>query len=297
VYDGIFKTQLRELLTNYGEVCEVWFDGAQPGNRFQAHDFSGYYRLIRELQPNACIAGRGPDIRWVGNENGFARPSEWSVVGLPMDSTKFTWPDMTDADLGSRGRLQASPNLHWYPAVADVPVRGSWFWAPNRERQLKSLGELELIYRRSVGRNAGLLLNLSPNNDGLIPADDSARLREFGAVVTRYRTNQLPDSAQWSLDTASSSDGRHVFVIRLKEPIRFDTVSLSEDITRGQRVESWQIFLPGMGTTPWAAGTTIGYKVLASGPAQYVNEIRLSITQSRGVPFPHLPAAHLSQQT
>jgi alpha-L-fucosidase len=154
-YNEFFKNLLRELLTNYGEVAEVWFDGAcgeGPNGKRQVYDWPGYYKVIRELQPNAVIAIMGPDVRWVGTESGYGRETEWSVVPsslrgltqLPtslsqeaLDSS-FLPMDLTQADLGSRDRITHASALAWYPSEVDVSIRPGWFYRQSQDEQVKS---------------------------------------------------------------------------------------------------------------------------------------------------------------
>jgi len=142
VYNQYFRNQLTELLTNYGEISEVWFDGAcgeGPNGRRQEYDWQSYYEVIRKLQPNAVIAICGPDIRWVGNEDGVARETEWSV----QDANPVIHKDI-------EGKV-------WYPAECDVSIRPGWFWHKSQDDKVKSLEHLLDIYYKSVGRNRTLL--------------------------------------------------------------------------------------------------------------------------------------------
>jgi alpha-L-fucosidase len=161
-YNEFFRRQLRELLTRYGEVSEIWFDGVTPGNLRQQHDWASYYRVIRELQPQTVIVTRGPDVRWVGNEAGIARESDWSVIPLPLPAADHDWPDMI-GDLGSRARWKESSHAHWYPAVATVSLRPGWFWAPGEDHRLRERNELLRFHDQTVGRNDGLLFNVPPD--------------------------------------------------------------------------------------------------------------------------------------
>jgi alpha-L-fucosidase len=116
-YNRYFLNQLYELLTEYGPVDEVWFDGANPDpSVHETYDYAAWYDLIRKLQPHAVIFGKGPDARWVGNEGGVGRTTEWSVIPLPTSPDKYNWPDMQDGDLGSRAKLKPASHLWWYPA-------------------------------------------------------------------------------------------------------------------------------------------------------------------------------------
>ncbi len=178
-YNEHFRGQLRELLTNYGPIAEVWFDGANgegPNGRKQVYDWPSYYKVIRELQPRAVIFGMAPDVRWVGTESGYGRETEWSVVPAdvpdpvsaaagsplyPLDGA-FTPRDLTADDLGSRAKIASAKALAWYPAETDVSIRPGWFYHAKEDGQVKSPEKLVDIYFSSVGRNGVLLLNIPP---------------------------------------------------------------------------------------------------------------------------------------
>src|SRR5664279_4771322 len=183
-YNRYFLNQLYELLTEYGPIGEVWFDGANPDpSVHETYKYLEWYDLIRHLQPNAVIMGKGPDVRWVGNEGGVGRTTEWSVIPLPASPENFRWPDMGGADLGSRARLKPGSHLWWYPAEINVTIlaNGAWFWAP--QKHPRSLSELVDIYYRSIGRNGNLILNLSPDNRGLIPDDQIEALSRMSQII------------------------------------------------------------------------------------------------------------------
>ena len=202
-YNDYYKNQLRELLTNYGEITEVWWDGAcgeGPNGKRQVYDWDGYIKVVRELQPNAVMAICGPDIRWVGNEDGLARESEWSVL-----------PPMPDApakpDLGHRKyRCRSDTVFRWYPAECDVSIRPGWFYHASEDGKVKSLHDLLDIYYRSVGRNSVLLLNVPPDRRGLFHENDVARLRELRAALDEtFKTNLAAGKPA----TASSAAAEH----------------------------------------------------------------------------------------
>lgn len=135
-YNDVYKKQLAELLADYGPVTEVWWDGAcgeGPNGKRQVYDWDGYVRVVRELAPQAVIFGMGPDVRWVGNESGLARESEWSV--LPKRGPG----DQTAKDLGHRKYLAGAEELVWYPAECDVSIRPGWFYHADQDDKVKTL--------------------------------------------------------------------------------------------------------------------------------------------------------------
>ncbi|HEY5912542.1 MAG TPA: alpha-L-fucosidase [Verrucomicrobiae bacterium] len=291
-YNDYYCGQLTELLTNYGEICEVFLDGAQPSPLQQGYDFQRYYRVIRELQPNAVISMRGPDVRWVGNEIGQARESEWSVVPIPVPPDKYDWPDRTALDLGSRKRIEGAKSLHWHPATAAVSLRRQWFWHPGQDSTIKSLPELLRIYRHTVGRNAVLQLNLSSDNTGRIPDLDVARLREFGdALRSLFTTNLVAGIGTTVEPMRTEADGTFMQRLKFQKPRRIKHVVLQEDITKGQRVEAFEVALcEGGKTNKVLQATTIGWKRILDAGDVSAEELLLHITQTRAPPFVTLSA-------
>lgn len=182
-YDDYFIGQLTELLTNYGEIFSVWFDGAcgeGPNGKKQYYDWDRYYKTIRKLQPFACINVCGPDIRWCGNEAGHTRKAEWSVVpARTRDTEKIAENSQQeyneefrqrkisawDADLGSREILENEKDLVWYPAEVNTSIRPGWFWHESENDKVRSLNELINIYYNSIGANATFLLNIPPTKE------------------------------------------------------------------------------------------------------------------------------------
>ncbi|HTI68549.1 MAG TPA: alpha-L-fucosidase [Candidatus Limnocylindria bacterium] len=282
-YNDVYRAQLRELLTGYGEISEVWMDGAFPDGKAETVDFPSFYRLVRELQPNAVIVSKGPDVRWVGNEGGSAREAEWNVVPLATDPEHFSWPNMQGRNLGGRDVIQNATHLYWYPAVANLPLDFDWFWDPQSEKRVKSLHDLQKIYELSVGRNAGLLLNLAPNREGLIPGSDVSALQSFGRWITdSFGTNLVEGVVA---ERSTDSTGNTEIVYRLPRPRYVTTLMVGEDITQGQRVESFKVDL--LDADKWhqcGQGSTIGWKRLVRWQPQRAEAVRIRITGTRADP-------------
>jgi alpha-L-fucosidase len=262
-YNRYFLNQLYELLTDYGPIQEVWFDGANPDpSVHETYNYAAWYDLIRHLQPGAVIMGKGPDVRWVGNEGGVGRTTEWSVIPLPRAPDNFIWPDMGGRDLGSRAKLTPGSHLWWYPAEVNVTIlaNGAWFWAP--QKHPRNLSELVDIYYRSIGRNGNLILNLSPDTRGLIPDDEVEALSRMAQVVNDTFATNLAASGKLTADTANPANspalaldgnldtwweaapGRTNGTLTLTLPaaVTFDVVSLQEAVDhRGQRIESFAL--------------------------------------------------------
>lgn len=201
-YNDIYCQQLTELLTNYGEVYCVWFDGAcgayMDGKEKQVYDWERYFALIRKFAPMACVSNCGPDIRWVGNEGGFARESEWNVVpqfaydiqtieanSQQADDSAFAkkGADVVFSDLGSRKFLAKYENFMWYPAEVNVSVRPGWFYHKSQDAAVRSLENLLHIYYTSVGGNSLFLLNLPPDRRGLIHENDVKAAEALGRHI------------------------------------------------------------------------------------------------------------------
>ncbi len=317
-YNAHFMNQLRELLTQYGEVSEVWFDGAcgeGPNGKKQVYDFPAWYRLIRELQPHAVIAIMGPDVRWVGTEEGYARDSEWSVLPAAAQDTEaiaagsqqqasdagFIPQDRTDKDLGSREIIRGAQKLIWYPAEADVSIRPGWFYHASQDERVKTPEKLIDIYYGSVGRNAVLLLNIPPDQRGLIHENDAAALQEMNRILDNtFNKNLLKDARITSPNKAvvnaltdrslktfwqPAPGGEAVLDADLGSPQTFDVLALQENILAGQRIESFTLQVEEKDA--WctvAQGTTVGYKRLLRFAAVTAARVRLLITQSRSEP-------------
>ncbi|MBN2222856.1 MAG: alpha-L-fucosidase, partial [Vallitaleaceae bacterium] len=239
-YNDYFVNQLTELLTNYGEVFTVWFDGAcgeGSNGKKQIYDWERYYQVIRTLQPGACINVCGPDIRWCGNEAGDTRPSEWSVVpkrtseteriaelSQQTDDTVFRERKISasDSDLGSRMILENETELIWYPAEVNTSIRPGWFYHEEEDNHVRSLEELIHIYYNSVGGNAMFLLNIPPTKEGLFHANDVQRLEEIGAYLRSAFHNNLLENADLSVNSENHFDPEKSLTHHTVENIRID---------------------------------------------------------------------------
>ena len=246
-YNEYFCNQLRELLTGYGEVFCVWFDGAcgeGPNGKRQVYDWERYYALIRELQPQATIHVCGPDVRWCGNETDHCRSSEWSVVPASLlhlekiaeksqkaEGSAFARQvDTTDDDLGSRERIVDAGELVWYPAEVNTSIRPGWFYHAEEDDQVKPLSQLLDIYFDSVGGNASFLLNLPPDRRGLIHEHDVKRLRELGDVLRRQHVELAADGlhfgdvAEHTAEIGETLESRRWAVLRKVQLAYLDTL-------------------------------------------------------------------------
>lgn len=287
-YNEFFIEQLTELLTNYGEVHEVWFDGANgegPNGKKQEYDWTAILSTIRRLQPRAVTAIMGDDVRWVGNERGLGRETEWSATVLTPgtyarceEQNKALGVKATSKDLGGRDMLVNAKELFWYPSEVDVSIRPGWFYHQQEDNQVKSLKHLTDIYFKSVGYNSVLLLNIPPDQRGRISDADVNRLKEFAD----YRKEIFADNrVKGGLKAWTARPGdTHVYQLKPKSEI--NVVMLCEDISKGQRMEAFTVeALTADGWKEIAKGTTVGYKRLIRIPAVEARQLRVKVDACR----------------
>lgn len=289
-YNQFFIEQLTELLTNYGEVHEVWFDGANgegPNGKKQIYDWDAILKTIRRLQPKAVTAIMGDDVRWVGNEKGIGRETEWSATAL----TPGIYPRSGEQnkelgifgkakDLGGRDIVARATELFWYPSEVDVSIRPGWFYHADQDKQVKSLNHLTDIYFKSVGYNSVLLLNIPPDLRGLINENDVQRLKEFSSYLkkTFARNYVLKGNEAWHGTSGT------VRQYDIQKDALVNAFMIQEDISKGQRIESFLVEAYKDGS--WihmAEGTTVGYKRLVRFSDTRPERIRVTIRSARGV--------------
>lgn len=312
-YNEYFLNQLRELLTRYGRIDEVWFDGAcgeGPNGKEQVYDWNAYYSLIRELQPDAVIAIMGPDVRWVGTESGYGRETEWSVLpvkkqsrdeiaaGSQKDVNFIPAGDLREDDLGSRSVIKKAETLVWYPAETDVSIRPGWFYHPKEDTKVKSPEKLLDIYFHSIGANGVLLLNLPPDKRGLIHENDVRALQGLAAIINKLFAHNFAEDARLRskgenertlLDgdnstcwTTKKENEKGLIKIKFPEAQTIDVLSLQENIRIGQRIEQFRLeYLEGTEWKKAAEGTTVGYRRMLRFDPVTASEFRLIIEASR----------------
>lgn len=283
LYNTYYKNQLRELLTNYGEVSEVWFDGAKGDNaKDMQYDFKGYWKMVRKLQPKAVIfSDAGPDVRWVGNEQGNAGQTCWSTI-----DTAGMAPGKADAKYLNVG----DPNgKYWIPAETDVSIRPGWFYHAGENDKVKSPKELVNLYYQSVGHNSLLLLNIPPNREGLLCEQDIASITGFRNILNETFKNNfakglVPSSlTDKKLSTFILLKARHPFIIDFRKPIKIDRVMLQENIAAGQRIKKALLeYWDGKEWKNLSEFTTVGYKRLLRFDAHTLQKVRLTILASAG---------------
>lgn len=300
-YNQFYTGQLRELLTQYGTLSEIWFDGAKGEDaKDMTYNFDAYWSMVRQLQPGAVLfSDEGPDVRWIGNERGFAGETNWSRI----DRSKVQIGAADTEYLNSGDR----DGPDWVPGECDVSIRRGWFW--HEDQSPKTVEELMDIYYKSVGRNCTLLLNVPPDNRGLLPEEDVQRLREFKAArdaifetdfaagstaqaenvrggsetYAAARTLDGHPDTYWATDDDVRASSMEV---DLGRPVTFNVVRIQEPVTMGQRVEAYHVQVWEDGN--WKTiheGTTIGYKRLARIEPVTAQRVRLVIDSALACPL------------
>jgi alpha-L-fucosidase len=282
-YNDLYCDQLTELLTHYGPIAEVWFDGANgegPNGKRQIYDWPRFFRLVRQLQPNAVMfSDAGPDVRWCGNENGTAGDPNWSTVNPDAVTVPGAeGPGVTDAlQHGDRA------GTVWRPAEVDVSIRPGWFYHPAEDDRVRTVDNLESLYFSSVGRNGKLLLNVPPTRDGLLHSTDFARLALFRARLTSLFERDLARDARRA--PSVTAPGRADVELDLGRAVPIGVARLGEDITRGQSVARYTLY--GAVDRDWQVlsyGSTIGYAKLDRFEPVTVRRVRLAIEDAAGMP-------------
>jgi alpha-L-fucosidase len=296
-YNEYFKKQLEEALTQYGDIFEVWFDGAvgEEYKGIMVYDWKGFHEVVRRCQPNAVMfSDAGPDVRWVGNENGFANRTNWCT--LNRDDYFPGTPRYVELRSGNKN------GTHWLPAEADVSIRPGWYYHPEQDSLVKTPDQLEAIYYKSAGRSANLLLNLPVDRRGLVHENDSAALMQLRQRLDATFTNNLAagqtavaenirgkakeyaaahlldgnNSTYWTTDDAVKTA---VVEVQLSQPQRINVLALREYLPLGQRVEVFSVEAKAQGQ--WQRlgnGTTIGNKRLLTFPPIEAEAFKISVT-------------------
>ena len=297
-YNDFYRAQLTELLTNYGDVFHVWFDGAcgeGPSGKKQVYDFESYFELVRKYQPNATVfKDEGPDIRWCGNESGSARAAEWAVV--PWELCYFCEKQTegklfdgelkhiynSDKDIGTLENIMYSSGLVFCPSEIDMSIRPGWFYHPEEEPH--SLERLFNTYLRSVGGNTTFNLNIPPMPNGKFDPRDIVRLKELGDKI---RSSFAVDLCENAKVTRTSLGGYQCeYLVEFDEEKDINFFELEEDITQGQRVESFRILRrkDGLWDKVYSNYTTIGNKRIIEEDVQ-CDAFKIVVEASRGEPI------------
>jgi len=301
-YNKIFASMLEEVLTKYGPVFEVWFDGANgegPNGKKQVYDWPLFHETVRRLQPNAVMfSDAGPDVRWVGNEDGQASKTSWSMI--PSGRYHPGTPLYSELGEGSE------KGDEWVTPECDVSIRPGWFYHPQEETKVKTPAQVFSLYENSVGRNSLLLLNVPPDRRGHITDAEEASLTAFHQMVTETYGVNLAKGAKFE---ESNPRGRGFeasnvlrgkghfwapadnallpsFTAKLAQPVQFNRVVLGEPIALGQRVSSFMVEAQGADGqwTKIGEGTTIGRKRMLPVESTTASAVRITIKSSRACP-------------
>lgn len=302
-YIDYFRNQLRELLTNYGDIFEIWFDGANGGdgwyggaNCTRRIDAKTYYqwdetfRLVRELQPNIVIwndGGKRGDLRWVGTEAGYVGETNWSLMPAMGETTRdMLHYGVEDGDV-------------WCPGETNTSIRPGWFFHDAENDKVKSLDKLMDTYYKSVGRNSTLLLNFPVAPDGRIHPTDSIRGVEFAKAIERTFRYNLAGKA------SVSCDGAHTAVLNFGRPTAFNRFLAEEEIAMGQRVKKFTLeaFVDGR----WMplkdelvengdGLTTIGHRRIICFPTVKATKLRFTVTDAKSEPLIRRLGVYLSPE-
>lgn len=319
-YIEIYRAQLRELLTQYGPIYEVWHDGANGGDGYYGgarekrqidrktyYDWPNTWELTRSLQPGAVIfSDVGPDIRWVGNEKGFANETCWATMDpAGRDGGPAAPGDVRDKELTSGHRN----GKRWLPAECDVSIRPGWFWHEKENGRVKSPETLMDLYFKSVGRGASFLLNVPPDRRGLLHETDVASLRGFGDLLRKtfganlaakaraaasnvrgrnrtFRAENVLDGRRETFWTTDDNAAQPELTLDLRQPATFNVIRIREHLPLGQRIDS--VALDAWRQGGWreiAQATSIGAcRLIKTAAPVTAPKVRLRVTKSSASP-------------
>jgi alpha-L-fucosidase len=305
-YNDYFSAQMEELLTGYGEVTELWWDGAcgeGPNGKRQVYDWERFRATARRHAPDAVIfSDVGPDVRWVGNERGFVGETNWNMLSIEGFEPGAKAPAVEVLNTGQED------GTHWIPGECDVSIRPGWYYHADQDDKVKSVEELLAIWHGSVGRGANLLLNLPVDRRGLVHENDAARLREWRAALDALYAEDLAPLARASASAVRGGDAAYGAALVLDdeaetywavddeareatlelswdEACRFDRVRLEEPLFLGQRVKAFSLAAEVDGT--WrelARGTTIGARCILVFPEVATKRLAIRIEAARATP-------------
>ena len=324
-YVTYFRNQLRELLTNYGDIFEVWFDGANGGDgwygganetrkidRTTYYEWPETYRMIRELQPNCLIWNDGSDrgdLRWVGTEAGNVGETNWSLLN---HDGEVTWSmlhyGLEDGD-------------SWVPGETNTSIRPGWFYHETENEHVKSLSKLMDTYYKSVGRNSTLLLNFPIAPNGRIHPNDSLRGIAFNKMIQEIFEKDLIENGKLIIDNEAAqkeADANNyplsIINYQFNKPTAFNRFVVEEDIRYGQRVKKFSLEAEVDGqwvpledelvtSRPSIQGgdgggslTTIGHRRIICFPTVTATRLRFTIVESKCEPIIKRASAYLAPE-
>ena len=315
-YIVYYRNQLRELLSNYGPIFEMWFDGANGGDGYYGgarekrridnrvyYDWPNTWKIVRALQPGACMfSDGGPDVRWVGNERGVAGETCWAT----LNRDEF-YPGAGGKQVTQLLNQGQRPGTHWLPAEVDVSIRPGWFYHAKEDAKVKSVEQLLKIYYESVGRGANLILNLPPDPRGRLHENDVRALRAWGAVLKATFAADLARGAKVTASNTRGDDPRFAaanvvggkrdrywasddrvttpeIVLDLGRPVTFNVVRVREYLPLGQRIDSFELDAYQGKWEPFASATSIGNQRLLWTAPITTSKVRLRVTKAAACP-------------
>ena len=316
-YIPVYYEQLRELLTGYGELFEVWFDGANGGDgwyggadtirnidRFSYYGWDSIYSIVRELQPHAVIFSDMGDVRWVGNEAGFAGETSWCMyTPKGREDENKPAPGFTRYWEATEGHEDGK---YWMPSECDFSIRPGWYYHEDQNDAVKSSRVLFDHYLKTVGRNASFNLGLPPDTRGIMHEKDVESLRGFGQILEQafkenlalgehisassarkgYPGKKMLDGKRTTFWAAPENQVQAEIILKLEEKQETNAILLQEYIELGQRIKSFKIEAKiEDGYVPVGEGTTIGYKRILTFDPVISDEFRLIIEDSRASPL------------
>ncbi len=294
-YNEYFLNQLFELLTEYGPISEVWFDGAHPKRKGgQQYNYMAWKKLIRTLAPKAVIFGK-EDVRWCGNESGGTRDTEWNTVAYPFNpDTATDFPDMTPYSLGQRDDLYKAKFIHYQQAETNTSIREGWFYRDETQQKVRSADDVFDMYERAVGGNSTFLLNIPPNREGRFSEPDIRSLLDAGKRIRETYTNNLFQQAKGDAKVLDNDpktfsfikNNQAALIITTPKPVTINRILLQESVTtHSERVEAHAV--DAWINNEWkeiASATNIGYKRILRFPEITASKFRIRFTQLRATP-------------
>lgn len=316
-YIRMYREQLKELSTGYGPLFLAWFDGANGGDGYyggarekRSIDRSTYYQWnktwgeLKKRQPRAVVfSDVGPDLRWVGNESGYAGYPCWATyTPVPLQAGTEPAPGTVRYQLGTEGTVDGK---YWIPAEVDVSIRPGWFWHEHENSRVRTPENLLNLYFNSVGRGANLNLNVPPDRRGRIHEEDKKSLSGFRALLDELYSRNFASGARaeassstngygakWVLDrkrttywAAGPKDAQPSVTLKLPETSTFDVIRLAEPVQLGQRIRKFRVDVREDGRfVKWVEGSSVGARVILKGKPVTTDEVRVVLEDSKAVP-------------
>lgn len=302
-YNEYMLNQLFELLTEYGPIHEVWFDGAHPKRKGgQKYNYAAWKELIQTLAPEAVIFGR-QDLRWCGNESGRTRDSEWNIIPYQKDPNAMnSFDDITGDPIAQREQLYKAKYIHYQPAETNTSIREGWFYRDDHDQKVRNADDVFDIYERSVGGNSIFLLNIPPNREGRFSDEDVQVLRETGKRIKETYGTNLFEGARGPKKVLDDNVGSYLLLSTKEQNIEIITdkaVTINRFViqeaisTHGERIEEFAV--DAWLNNEWteiALSTNVGYKRILRFPEVHSKRFRIRTLAYRELPAIANVSAH-----